>query len=84
MEKLKEIEKIKNEIIVHCLDYSDTKQDEYKQMAIDKLKPFSEFYSVPLNKKIVNISFGIAFREFILNKKGYNRTIINLYNCHSK
>lgn len=81
MSKLLDVEKNKNEVIVHSFDFLDTGIEENKNLAIEKLKDFAKFYNVPLKIKSIDVDFKIAFKEFILNIKGYNRTIINLYNA---
>lgn len=79
--KLSKANRIKSEIIVHCLDYLEKKDSQDKESAILKLPAFAKFYRVSLRKRATpadNLKFDL--RNFILNTKGYNETINPLYN----
>ena len=74
------VNNLKDNIIINVFDYLDIKNDDCKIIAIKDLKLFAKHYHVVLSKK-TNIELKKAFREFIINKNGYNTTINNLYHC---
>lgn len=79
MSRESKAERIKSHIIVNVLDFIDTKQNQKKLEAISQLKEFSKFYNVPLRTMTGKPDIMKSLKEFILNRDGYNETIINLY-----
>ena len=76
---IKDSEKIKAKIIVIINDYLETQDENDRISAINELKIFAKFYTVPLKYKIIQKNLETTLQEFILNDKGYNTTIIELY-----
>ena len=75
-----ETESVKAEIIVAVLDFIQDGKTEHKTNSIQLLKSFAKFHKVPLNKKTIVPDNSKFLRQFILNDKGYQFSIINLYN----
>lgn len=75
-----QIGKVKSEIIVAVLDYSEDGDNKYKTEAIQRIKIFAKFYNIPLSRKDTVQDLKKSLRQFILNYKGYQFTIQNLYN----
>lgn len=67
------IDKCKGRIIVYILDRMTDK-------ALAELKVMAGLYNVALRKSDCK-DVKMAFREFILNDKGYNVTMVDLYNA---
>lgn len=71
---------IKSRIIVHVLDFLDTKEPEHKKKALEELSEYAKFYRVPLRRQVVSLDLKKTLRKFILNREGYITTLPNLYN----
>lgn len=70
----------KSKVIFHCLQYLDTFDAGHLEQAIENLRPFASFYSVPLNNNRTKPDLKKSLHRFILNEQGYNDTITRLYN----
>jgi len=73
-----DIHRLKDKIIIEILDYYNTKDNKYKIEALKDLLIFAKHYAIIIKKE--HRMNKRAFREFILNEKGYNETIQDLYN----
>ena len=73
---------LKYEIIVHVLDYIESKGEakEHKLKAIPKLKELAKIYHIQIRRKNSITPVKNTLRKFILNKEGYSETIPNLTN----
>lgn len=71
---------VKPEIIVHVLDYIETNDKEAKIQAIEKLSDYAKRFNIPLRLNASEANIKLHLKEFILNHKGYNTTIHNLFN----
>ena len=69
-----------NKIILNVYLYIKKGENEYKEKAKELLTKLAAYYKVNLNKR-TNIPLEQAFIEFIDNDKGYNTTIVNLFNA---
>lgn len=78
------IDRIKNEIIVHVLNYLDSEESDKRinelSLAIDKLKVYAKDYRLKLKPKLDPGNISDALKSFILNKDGYKTNIPKLYN----
>lgn len=72
---------IRNELIIYVFDYmKDKTNNRAKDAAIEHLKTLSANYKAVLKRRrIPNLEN--AWREFVLNKKGFLVTIPDLYNA---
>ena len=71
---------MKDEIIYNIFEYLETKESSFKNKALELLTNFAKYYHVPI-KKQPEKDLKSCFKAFILNGKGYNVTINNLYNA---
>lgn len=73
--------KTRDEIIVMCIQIIYEGKSELAQQVKEKLKEFAKFYKVNHSDKLPSINSKTALNDFILNKKGYIKTIPKLYNA---
>lgn len=79
--KLSPSTQLKEQIIVNVLDYIDNNNDHTKHLAIDKLRELAKLYGgLDLRVRSFDPDNKLYLREFILNNKGYIKTIPDLFN----
>lgn len=69
---------IKSKIIIECLDYLETSDNQHRLKAVELLKELASYYNVFLNKQ-PKADLKQSLRQFILNNEGYNTTLRTLY-----
>ncbi len=70
---------MKDEIIYNIFEFLETKDQSFKNKALELLNEMAKHYHVPI-KKQPKKELKTCFKAFILNGKGYAETINNLYN----
>lgn len=73
--------KCKDKIIYDVLKYIENGDDFHKKEALQGLDKIAKHYTISVSKNKPKIDVKPALFEFILNKKGYVETVINLINA---
>jgi len=71
---------MKDKIIFNVFEFIETGDTHHSNLAKEFLKTFAKKYHIKIKDKRVNYNTKEAFKDFILNGKGYNETIQRLYN----
>ena len=71
---------LKDQIIVHVLNYIESKDIDERNIAITKLKKLATFYKVKPKRCQISGCLMDNLKNFILNGEGYKNTINKLYN----
>lgn len=69
-----------DEIIFHTFEFLETGDLKHSDLAKEHLKTLAKKCHVKIKKQNISYSLKDAFRDFILNEKGFNETINKLYN----
>lgn len=77
--KIKEIEALKDNIILIVLKLIDTDNKEIREEAIDNMKKLASFYRIPLVMRKQKKELLKTLINFIENKTGYIKLIPELY-----
>ena len=70
----------KDVIIYNALLYLFTGDCKYREAATIELSFFAAYYHIILPRKKHQYDLRIAIDDFMINKKGYNTTVLTLYN----
>ena len=77
---MKDINKVKLNIITNVYLFIDTNDSKYSEDALKALKELASIYHVT-TRKTMKLPLKPTFKQFILNKEGYQVTINKLYNA---
>ena len=77
---MKDINKVKLNIITNVYLFIDTNDSKYSEDALKALKELAKIYHIN-TRTTRGIPLKSAFKQFIFNKEGYQVTINKLYNA---
>ena len=80
MVKLKETQTYKDKVIYNLLMYLEIPNTRFKIKATENLREIARHYNITLKKQPSKHSLKKCLMDFVINDKGYNITLINLYN----